>query len=214
MAKTTVAHSETDLCNLALIMVGGDTILNLDDDTDTDGNAVLCRQTFPLTKDICLTRWEWNGATKFADLGGARNDADQEQASWVYVFNLPDDCLHVIAQIDEGNADKKFKHKVMGRQLFTNDLSNEDGTSAYIEYISTSEIANFSPQLLEYIVLKQAIVMAPKLMGVTDASAVIIGDMKRDLRLRVEPNAIGRNQDEGDVDGTDDEGNVSWLDAR
>ena len=211
MAKASIAHTETDICNLALIQDGADLITTLAD-SDTSDNAQLCRQLYPTIKDICLTRWEWNGMTKFADLGN--EVIVDEQADWEYVFNLPDDCLQVVAQIDEGNHKKKFGHIVKGRQLYTNDYSNDDGDSAYIDYISIADVSKFSPQLIEYIALKLAIAMAPKLMGISEESQLHIQGMQRELRLRVLPEAIGRNQAEGDTEGGNDEGKSTWLIGR
>lgn len=213
MAKTSKALVETDICNLALIQDGADLITSLAD-TDTSDNAQLCRRLYPIVKDICVARWEWNGVTKFANLGNARDDDDQEQADWEFVFNLPDDCMQVIAQVDEGNHTKKFRHAVRGKQLYTNDYSNDDGDSAYIDYISIGDVSKFSPSFIEYVALKLAIAMAPKLMGISEESQLHIQGMQRELRLRVLPAAIGRNQAEGDVDGGNDEGEATWLTRR
>ena len=212
MAKTSTAHTITDVCNLALIQDGADTIQEIE--SSTDDNAILCKQLFPIIKDTAIAVWEWNGPAKYADLGGERDDDDQEQADWEYVFNLPDDCLHVTAQIDEGDHNKKYPHLVRGGQLFTNDYSNEDGDSAYIDYISISDVSKFSPLLIELIALKLAIAMAPKLMGVSEESALHIQGMNRELRLRVLPAAIGRNQAEGDNEGENFEGEESWINNR
>jgi len=211
MAKASVAHTEVDICNLALIQDGADLIDSLDG-TDTSDNAQLCQRLYPIVKDTCLTRWEWNGITQFADLG---NEVTvDEQADWEYVFNLPDDCMQVVAQIDEGNHKKKFAHIVKGRQLYTNDYSNEDGDSAYIDYISIADVSKFSPQLIEYIALKLALRMAPKLLGAGEGAAIIMQTMERELRLKIVPEAIGRNQAEGDIEGGNDEGESMWLNGR
>ena len=209
MAKMTEAQTQTDICNLALAQDGADLILTIAD-TETSDNAQLCRQLLPVAISICLVRHEWNFAGKFADLG---NEAEvNEQADWEYVFNLPEDCLHVIAQISEGNSRKKFRHKVIGQKLYTNHLSNDDGDSAYIDYVSISSVARYSPGFIEYVALKLAIMMAPKFMGTSsEGSALHIQNMQRELRLRVLPEAIGRNQAEGDVDGGNDEGEATWL---
>lgn len=211
MAKTSVAHTDADICNLALIKAGGELILTLADN-DVSDNAALCRRLYPLIKDTCLTRAEWNGVTKFADLGGEVQVA--EQADWEFVFNLPADCLQVIAQIGEGDHRKKFAYIVKGKQLYTNQYSNDAGDSAYIDYISVSDVSKFSPQLIEYIAHKLAMALIPKLMGISDASAVFAQTMERELRLRILPNAIGRNAFEGDPEGGNDEGKVTWLSAR
>ncbi len=137
-----------------------------------------------------------------------------EQADWEFVFNLPDDCLQVAAQIGEGDHKKKFAYITKGRQLYTNHYSNDAGDSAYIDYISIADVSKFSPQLIEYIALKLAIALAPKLMGISEESQLHIQGMQRELRLRVLPEAIGRNQAEGDINGGDDEGEATWLTKR
>lgn len=211
MAKTSIAHTEADICNLALIQDGADLITSLAD-SDTSDNAQLCRRLYPLIRDIYLTRWEWNGVTKFAGLGNEVSVT--EQADWEYVFNLPDDCLQVVGQIDEGDHKKKFAHIIKGRQLYTNDYSNDDGNSAYIDYISIADVSKFSPQLIVLIADELALRLFPKLVGISEASAVIHQTMERKLRLRTLPEAIGRNQAEGDIDGGNDEGESTWLSGR
>ncbi len=211
MAKTTEAQTTTDICNLALIQDGADLIVTLAD-SDTGDNAILCRRLLPVITSICLTRAEWTGLTKFGDLGNEVTVT--EQADWEFVFNLPDDCLQVIAQIDEGNHKKKFAYITKGRQLYTNDKSNDDGDSAYIDYISVGDVSKYRPQLIEYIALKLAIAMAPKLIGITEAGQLHIQSMQREMRLRVLPEAIGRNQAEGDIQGGNDEGESTWIKRR
>lgn len=209
MAKTSVAETKTDICNLALIQDGADLITSLNDGTP---NAELCSRLLPIVTDICLTRIQWTGVTAFADLGNETTVA--EKASWEFVFNLPPDCLSVVAQIAEGAPDKHFKHQIVGKQLFTNALTNDDGDSAYIEYISISDVSKYSPQLIQYIALKLAIAMAPKLLGISEASAIYISTMKRDMRVTVLPEAIGANQAEGDDTNNNEEGDETWIKSR
>ena len=207
----TVAQTTTDICNLALLQDGADLIETLAD-SDVSDNAQLCRRLLPVVTSICLGRWEGSELTKFSKLG---NEVEvDEQADWEFVFNLPDDCLAVIAQIDEGDHTKKFKYIVKGRKLYTNNYSNDDGDSAYIDYISVGDVSLYSPGLIEYIALKLAIAMAPKLMGISEESQLHIQGMQRELRLRVLPEAIGRNQAEGDIEGGNDEGESTWLKNR
>ena len=209
MAKTSVAHTDVDICNLALIQDGAELIVSLE---STEKNSQLCRQLYPLVRDICLTDWEWNGMTKFADLG---NEVTvDEQADWEFVFNLPDDCMHVVAQIGEGDHKKKFAYIVKGRQLYTNDYSNDDGDSAYIDYISISDVSEFSPQLIEYIAISLALKLAPKLVGTSEEAVLYMQILERQIRLRVFPKAVGRNQAEGDPAGGNDEGESTWLTGR
>ncbi len=211
MAKMTEAQTTTDICNLALVQDGADLIETLAD-SDTSDNALLCRRLLPVIISTCLVRAQWNGLSEFADLGNEVSTA--EQADWEYVFNLPDDCMQVIAQISEGDHTRKIKYIVKGRQLFTNDYSNDDGDSAYIDYISVGDVSKYSPGLIEYISLKLALALAPKLMGISEESQLHIQGMQRELRLRVLPEVIGRNQAEGDINGGNDEGESTWLTKR
>lgn len=211
MAKVIEAQTNTDICNLALVQDGADLIMTLADSNKSD-NAQLCRQLLPVVLSICKARWEWTGLSKFKGLGNEVNAPDK--ADWAFVFNLPEDCVAVIAQIAQGNHRKKFPYAVKGQQLYTNDLSNDAGDSAYIDYISVGDAEKLSPGFIEYASLKLAIMMAPKLMGISEESALHIQNMQRELRLRVLPEAIGRNQAEGDDAGGNHEGESLWLRGR
>ena len=213
MANT--ENSDADICNLGLIQVGGDPIDSLDD-SDKSDNAQLCKRLYPIIRNICLVEAPWKEVTLFKALGAALSASTKpESAEYEFVFNLPANVLSVVAQIDESNRKKKYPHEVKGGQLYTNTKSNDDQTTAYIEYIKKeTDTSKYSPEFIELLALKLAIALAPKLLGLGEEASLQIESLKRDLRLRVLPRAIGINNAKGDIEGGNDEGEDTWIKGR
>ena len=195
----------TSICNRALLKLAGaeeqETITSIYEGTPT---AIKCLILYPQVRNEVLQRWPWNECREFADLGAEVSDV--EMADFEYAFNLPSDCLAVVAQIDEDSHTTKYGHEIRQGKLFTNDYSNTDGDSAYIDYILLeSDTSKYSPSLKEAIATKLAAELAPTL----NSSQTAI--LKREYEYLVLPKAEGLNQAE---QYNDDEGSYSWLDAR
>lgn len=100
----------TDICNAALGLIGQNFITGLDDGTHT---ANQCNIFFLPARDACLRDHLWNFAQKRAAL--AQTTAPGSQ--WSYAYQLPADCLRVIAL----NAAAQREWAVEGRTLVTNE---------------------------------------------------------------------------------------------
>lgn len=204
-AEAVTEIGATDICNRALLKIGTAkeqvTIDSIYDGTET---ANLCLVLYPQVRNEVLQRWPWNECREFADLGAELSGI--EMADWEYVFNLPAGCLAVVAQIDEDGRTIKYEHEIRRGMLFTDDYSNSDGDSAYIEYIiKVVDTSKYSPALVEAIATKLAAELAPTIKPSETAM------LKREYEYLVLPKAEGLNQAE---QYSDDEGSYSWLDAR
>lgn len=196
----------TSISNRALLKLGGaqeqQTITSIYEGTPT---AVLCLILYPQIRNEVQQRWPWNECREFADLGAEVSGV--EKADYEYVFNLPSNCLAVVAQIDENGRTIKYKHEIRRGRLFTNNYSNSDGDSAYIEYIVIeSNTSKYSPSLKEAIATKLAAELAPAMK-----KGQLAFDLLQQYERLVLPKAKGLNQME---QYSKDEGSYSWLDAR
>lgn len=196
----------TSICNRALLKLGTaeeqQTITSIYEGTDTSINCLIL---YPQIRNEVLQRWPWNECREFADLGAELSGI--EMADWEYCFNLPANCLAVKAQIDEDNRKTKYDSEVRKGMLFTNDYSNSDGDSAYIDYIEIeSDTSKYSPALKEAIATKLAAELAPVMK-----KGQLAYDLIQQYERLVLPKAEGLNQGE---QYDDDEGSYSWLDAR
>jgi hypothetical protein len=115
----------TDICNVALGMIGQNFIAALDDGTHT---ANQCNIFFLPARDACLRDHLWNFAQKRAALAQAAAPASQ----WSYAYQLPADCLRILAL----NAEARLDWAVEGRTLVT------DEPSATILYIAKVDDVN------------------------------------------------------------------------
>lgn len=85
----TVAISETEICNRALIKIGAKTILNMDDDNKRARN---CRVIYPRERNTLMRSHPWKFAIKRQSLALST----EVVPGWDYVYALPSDILRVI----------------------------------------------------------------------------------------------------------------------
>ena len=205
-AADSIEANVTAIANRMFFKLGGgrDDIIITDIDDASDENAVKAKTIYAQVRNEVLVRWPWNDCRKFADLGAEASGL--EMADLEYAFSLPTDKIAVVAQIDEDDRSVKFTYEVRGAYLFTNDYSNTDGDSAYIDYIyKVTDASEYSPALLEAIATKWAAEMAPLYKPEwTD-------QLKREFEYLVLPNAKAANQDS---QYSEDEGRYSWREAR
>lgn len=207
-AADEVEQNATAVVNRAFYKIGGgrnDLIISDIDDTD-DENAVNAKRIYTQVRNEVLIQWPWSECREFADLGAVVTGI--EQADWEHIFALPSNCLFVVAQIDEDSRAVKFDYERRGLYLFTDEYSNSDGDSAYIDYIKkVTDASEYSPALFEAIATKLAAELAPlykTIPGKTES-------LKREFEYLVLPNAKAANQQE---QYSDDEGSYTWRDAR
>ncbi|MHC4739776.1 MAG: hypothetical protein ACYS9Y_12800 [Planctomycetota bacterium] len=149
--------TETDVCNIALGKVGGagdqasgsGLIASIN---GTDRVSKRCKTFFPrvrrrVLEDLVALRTPPKEALIFTDMG-TEVTPTIEMGGWDYAFNVPNNTIAVIRQIDEEFATVKtsITHKIeeypfqirwqgTTRILFTNDLTNTDIDSAFIERV-------------------------------------------------------------------------------
>lgn len=82
--------SEVSICNQAISWLGGNLIINLDDDTT---EAILCNANYDLLRDAVLEEGKWTFATRRMELvlSGSPPPSGYEQA-----FTIPPEVLTVI----------------------------------------------------------------------------------------------------------------------
>lgn len=115
----------TDICNMALGIIGQNFISALDDGTHT---ANQCQLFFEPARDACLRDHKWNFAL-------ARKTLAQTTApvsGWSYAYQLPPECLRVV----ELNGDPEIAWAIEARTLVT------DEPAATILFIAKIDDAN------------------------------------------------------------------------
>jgi len=168
--SSTVAASAsiTAICNRAFYMLGGG-LRNMritSYSADTGKEAIMCRDLYPEVIGEYLEEFHWAHLLTWADCGDAIATVNEiEGAEWQYQFNLPSDCLWVICQSEEGDRTARYQFDLIQTILLTNSLTNTDGDSAYIQYVSApdsgDELTLSSYQFREGLANKLAIAMAP-----------------------------------------------------
>lgn len=111
-----------DICNQAIIEVGGDPISSFDNDDEATVESVACSRLYHPTKRALLRSYPWNCATKrqlLAPLAAAPVN------EFGYQFTLPTDCIKVfnVYTGDDEVQRKEIKstaYQIEGRNILTN----------------------------------------------------------------------------------------------
>lgn len=166
--------TETDICNLALSKIGGASdqesgagfIASIN---GTDRVSVRCKFLFPRVRrrviiDLAKRDAPFPETLMYKDLGG-ENASPPEIGGWGHAFNLPNNVLTVMKQLDEEfittqssivdrPTEYRFETIFQGTSkiLLTNDLSNADGDSAFVQVAFDQKVTgSFSEEMIECI---------------------------------------------------------------
>ncbi len=125
-----MASSKVDICNLALIRLGADTISSLEDENT---RARLCNTLYEPLRRRRLRAHPWRFAIARAELA---EDAETPEFGFAHQFPLPTGCLRVISIEDDS-----LPYQIEGRMLLT------DASEVSIKYIRDINVADdFSEQ--------------------------------------------------------------------
>lgn len=169
--------TESDLANLAAIKIGGfgDQATGSGFIASIDGEDKIsnwCKTLLPVCRqntivDLAIMDCPYRETIKYYDCGAALAGVSlPEIGQWAYAFNIPNNCLSLVAQINEDSLSnttlprKKYRCEPIanktnnGRILLTNELSNHELDSAFIEYVAdVTNVAAYSTPLINCIVI-------------------------------------------------------------
>lgn len=133
--------SQVEICNMALTLIGANTITAMDDDND---RARIADRFFDDTRDTVLRAHPW-GFAKVRD--SLTPDVDTPDWKYAYQFTLPADpyCLRVL-ELDE-DYPGQIAYSVEGRKLLTDEATI---SLLYISRVITT--GNFDALFVEALV--------------------------------------------------------------
>lgn len=111
-----------DLCSLALIKLGANSISSFDEGTV---EAQVSARIYPVIRDGMLSFHPWNFASVQKKLPRL---AEIPIADYTYTFQIPHDCLRILSAGSGGNS-SGLTYKIQGTHLLT---SSEQVTITYI----------------------------------------------------------------------------------
>lgn len=111
-----MASSKIDLCSLALLKIGANSIASFDEGT---AEAEVAANLYHSVRDALISAHPWNFALAQQMLTKL---AIQPVADFANAFQLPPDCLHVLSAGQEGRG-RGLEYRISERQLHTNAVS-------------------------------------------------------------------------------------------
>jgi hypothetical protein len=161
--------SETELCNLALALVGNDR--QLTSLTEANKPARLCNLMYAPTRDGVLRAHPWNFAIRRVALA-AESGFEDPTEEYDYRFPLPSDYLKIIRTTNEAaglTEDYRIESSSNGLMM----MSTESTMS--IEYIARiTDVALFDPLFVEALSTRLAV----KLAGPLADSATLARELR------------------------------------
>ena len=159
-----MAISDVGICNLALMKVGDESIMSLQEDSKA---ARACKLIYEPTRDRLLAAHPWNFALKRTSLARL---SEKPPFEYEYQFQLPTDCLRVWKLYDstsdyvvEGGKllidDTQVKIKYIARITDPNLFS-----PAFVSALATALAVELSVRLTDSKVLKQTLMLELKEM--------------------------------------------------
>lgn len=136
--------SEVDICNLALIKLGADRIVSLDDAGSP--NAAWCKAVYALQRDAELRKHPWSFAVRRAELATV---VAGPLFGPVNAFELPADYVRLLPH----NAARDWQ--IEGRQITT-----DDGAPLEIRYVARiTDTSLFDALFVEALACRIAVVL-------------------------------------------------------
>lgn len=86
------SHAAASICSAALVMLGGQTIDDLEEDSDLARRA---RVLYPIVRGFVLSAHPWHCAVKRIELNPDTVAEGDEDWDWAYRFTLPSDFLRI-----------------------------------------------------------------------------------------------------------------------
>ena len=188
-----MALSVTKICNLSLSDIGSKRIN--DYETDSSGQAIVCRLHYEPTRDALLRSSYWPFA-------GARSTLTQDAADPDFEYDnqfiLPNDFLYLRSVFEENSEPA---HAIEGERFLTND------STAKIRYTKrVTDVTKFDPLFVQVLALQLALKLVTGL-GKTDTK--LKESIKDDLELLM-PSVRALSRQEANLEGRED----TWVDVR
>lgn len=135
--------SKIDICNQALLKVGADLIASLDTAGETDTGVIrsakLCKALYDQALEEVLRMYTWNCCVARAIPSRLQ---DAPSFGYDYAFQLPNDCLRVVAVYeDEGMYDDGLQWVVEQGQILC------DYEAIYLKYVRKPDNVNILDSL-------------------------------------------------------------------
>lgn len=96
--------SVVDISNLALAHLGDEATVSAISPSDGSAQADHCARFYPIARDICLERHDWNFARRRAVLSETANTPPE---TWSYEYAMPANVIRVLMVMDENGDENR-----------------------------------------------------------------------------------------------------------
>ena len=170
--------SETEICNLALLKVGQNTISSYDDLNDQSVQAQLCRYTYDQARQSLLSQYQWSFACREDAL--TQIEAETKPIKYSFRYSLPENFLRLVTLYDSANRETiantgyKPAYDIQSGQLLT------DISGCKMKYVFDQGIVSqMSPLFVDAIVLS----VAMRITKLLNDSSTYLQQLQQDYQM-------------------------------
>ena len=195
-----MAVSKIEICNVALAMLGADSIRDF---SESNKRARMADVFFDFTRDYLLTKFDWPFAKKFAQLS-ALDPAPLQIPEGTYPYQLPNDC-HAVRDLAPPGSRQQWQ--VMNNVLYCRiDPENDEGYMPKIYYTSKAvDVSKYSSTFNNLLALGLAVKMCPAITQDKALAGALAEQFMLDQQNAWEADGnIGNNYREPDEDPNND----------
>ena len=162
--------TSTDIANLALILIGEQPIMDMENPTDKQGRT--CKAMFEFAKKDAFNKHPWACLLHRVTLPA---NSISPAFGFAYSYTLPEDCIRLYRIIDpETNEPVDFEYKVEG-----NNILCDEEAPIYIQYVrDTDNYTTLHPHVYNVFVH----VLAEKIAIPVTGKSSIYREMSRTLK--------------------------------
>jgi hypothetical protein len=157
--------SDTEICNLALSVIGAAPIHNLNDSSERSEAALLCQRFWPIIRLCVFRSHPWNCISASVTL----TQTVTPPWGWSYGYVLPDDYVRMNRM-----EDLQASYRILKGNLYC------DANPANIDYVTLeTDCAKYSPDLVRALYLNLAYELAYALTHQVDIANNIKADLEK-----------------------------------
>lgn len=135
--------SVVDISNLALAHLGDEATVSAISPSDGSAQADHCARFYPIARDVCLERHDWNFARRRVTLSETANTPPDV---WAYEYAMPSNVIRVLMVMDENGDEDKPKRFMQGTDSTGNKVIWTNEPNAMLLYThAVTDTTKFTP---------------------------------------------------------------------
>lgn len=173
--------SPTEVCNLALLRVGQNTISSYDDVADQSIQAQLCKYTYDQSRAVLLSQYQWPFACAEDDLSSVQlSEAEAKKIKYKFKYSLPDGFLRLVCLYSANGREITASPGIRPAYDIQAGYILTDITSCSMKYVfDNKSVSDMSPLFIDALVLD----IASRMTKLLNDSSTYLQQLRQEFQI-------------------------------